>query len=96
MTTDVSAHWKGKKPTSEAPLAAPDGSALDAHTPRMEAEAELMTAAMEFGRIWGQNQREHPKSYWLEVHLERWNRLARAAVAYTATLEPNEKGQQRR
>lgn len=48
----------------------------------MEAEAELMKAAAEFGRAWGCDQREHPRSYWLELHISRWSDLARCALAY--------------
>lgn len=48
----------------------------------MEAEAALMKAAADFGRAFGCDQREHPRGYWLELHIERWGALARCALAY--------------
>ena len=48
----------------------------------MEVEAALMKAAADFGRAFGCDQREHPRSYWLELHIERWGELARCALAY--------------
>ncbi len=59
----------------------------------MDAEAALMKAATEFAFQWGRDQTLQPKSYWLELHLEKWGRLANAALAYSECLEPpNERG----
>lgn len=52
------------------------------------AEAALMRAAMEFAYQWGRDQTGHPKMYWLELHLENWRKLARAALAYSECVEP--------
>jgi hypothetical protein len=60
----------------------------------MDAEAVLMKAATEFAYQWGRDQTLHPKMYWLELHLENWGKLARAALGYSECVEPpNEKGQ---
>ena len=58
----------------------------------MAAESALMKAANEFGRAWGCDQTAHPRSYWLELHIERWSELARCALAYAECFEqpPND------
>ena len=59
----------------------------------MEAEAALMKAAMEFGRGWGCDQTAYPKSYWLEIHIERWRELTLCALKYSECFEePNVNG----
>jgi hypothetical protein len=54
----------------------------------MNAEALLMKAATEFAFQWGRDQTLHPKIYWLELHLENWGKLARAALAYSERVNP--------
>lgn len=54
----------------------------------MAAEAALMKAATEFAYQWGRDQTVNSKMYWLELHLENWSRLARAALAYSECVEP--------
>ena len=66
-----------------AGLAAATGSAAVVSREKvMEVEVALMKAATDFGRAWGCDQREHPRSYWLELHIERWGELTRCALAY--------------
>lgn len=56
---------------------------------RLEAANEgLMKAAIEFSHQWGRDQTVHPKMYWLELHMDTWRKLARAAVAYSDCVEP--------
>ena len=50
-------------------------------------EDELMKAATDFGRMWGCDQTGHPKMYWLELHIERWRKLASAAVKYSEAVD---------
>ncbi len=57
----------------------------------MAAEAVLMKAAAAFGRDWGCDQREHPRGYWLELHIERWGLLARSALAYAECFDGDPK-----
>ncbi len=78
-----------RKPTGEAVLAAAPCSAVVPRDKVMAAEAALMTAAAEFGRAWGYDQREHPRSYWLELHISRWSDLARCALAYAECFGEN-------
>jgi len=69
-------------------------SAVAAREKVMEAEAALMTAATQFGRAWGCDHREHPKMYWLELHIQLWGDLARCALEYAECFgdnPPNEK-----
>jgi len=54
----------------------------------MAAEASLMRAATEFAYQWGRDQTTHPKIYWLELHLETWEKLAKAALAYSERVNP--------
>jgi hypothetical protein len=56
-----------------------------------EAEAALMKAAIEFAYQWGRDQTLHPKMYWLELHLENWGKLARAALAYSECVKSKSK-----
>ena len=53
----------------------------------MTKEADLMKAANEFGKGWGIDQREHPRSYWVELHISRWAELCRCAIAYSECFE---------
>jgi hypothetical protein len=46
-----------------------------------------MPNAMEFGRGWGCDQTTHPKSYWLEIHIERWRELTLCALKYSECFE---------
>ncbi len=69
---------------SDAP--APDNSSANVIVTReqlADAEAVLMVAATEFAYQWGRDQTAHPKMYWLDLHLEKWGKLARAALAYS-------------
>lgn len=68
-------------------LAAPARSAIVPRERIMAVEGQLMTAAAEFGRAWGCDQREHPRAYWLELHIQRWNTLARCALAYAECFD---------
>lgn len=47
-----------------------------------------MKAATEFAYQWGRDQTVHPKMYWLELHLETWGKLAKAALAYSERVNP--------
>jgi hypothetical protein len=74
------------KQDAQPALVAPAGSETDKLDQRMLAEADLMTAAAEFASTWGVDQTAHPRSYWLDLHIERWSDLARAALAYAEAL----------
>ena len=82
------------EPEAIPPL--PPATCSAAARERLEtAEAALMKAATEFAYQWGRDQTVHPKMYWLELHLENWSKLARAALAYSECVEPPNDGTQR-
>ncbi len=85
---------KGSTPSPAAQCSA----AIVSREKVMAAEAALMKAANEFGRAWGCDQTAHPRSYWLELHIDRWAELARCALAYAECFEqpPNDQAQARR
>ena len=67
----------------------PPATCSTAARERLEtSEAALMKAATEFAYQWGRDQTIHPKMYWLDLHLENWGKLARAALAYSECVEP--------
>jgi len=77
------------KPETIPPLPPAHGSAdRDDRENLMAAEASLMKAATEFAYQWGRDQTAHPKMYWLELHLETWAKLAKAALAYSERVNP--------
>jgi hypothetical protein len=75
------------KPQSDVGSSPPQCSPVVSREKLMAVEAELMKAAADFGRTWGIDQREHPRSYWLELHLDRWGALARCALAYAECFD---------
>lgn len=60
----------------------------------MRAEEKLQTCALEFGRMWGCDQREHPRDYWLKLNHKLWRELALAALEYAEVIDSPNTGRQ--